>query len=159
MTVTKNKCDKPTHGRRCIQVAKVGAKGKYEYWLTKQGLLQLWGWAIDGLTDADIANNMGIAEGTLYRWKVQFKEINEALKDSKDIADRAVENALYVKAVMGDNTAMIYWLKNRKYRTWRDRIENVLITEEPIKIQMDYSKLSTDELKALLHLAEKAKIE
>ncbi len=27
------------------------AKGKYEYWLTAEGLLQLGGWARNGLTD------------------------------------------------------------------------------------------------------------
>lgn len=28
------------------------AKGKYEYWLTPEGLLQLEGWARDGLTES-----------------------------------------------------------------------------------------------------------
>ena len=31
------------------------AKGKYEYWLTPEGLLKLEGWARDGLTDEQIA--------------------------------------------------------------------------------------------------------
>ena len=34
------------------------AKGKYEYWLTQEGLLELEGWARDGLTDEQIAYNM-----------------------------------------------------------------------------------------------------
>ena len=40
------------------------AKGKYEYWLTEEGLLLLEGWARDGLTDEQIAQNMGIAYST-----------------------------------------------------------------------------------------------
>lgn len=134
------------------------AKGRYEYWRSSQGLLRIWGWAIDGLTDEDIAHNMGISRKTLYDWKNKYSDICNALKESKEIADRAVENALYQRAVNGDNVAMIFWLKNRQPKKWRDRIENSIITEEPIKVQMDYSKLSTDELKALVALAEKAKI-
>ena len=34
------------------------AKGKYEYWLTKEGLMLLEGWARDGLTDEQIAENI-----------------------------------------------------------------------------------------------------
>ena len=41
------------------------AKGKYEYWLTPEGLLKLEGWARDGLTDEQIAHNMCIAYSTL----------------------------------------------------------------------------------------------
>ena len=42
------------------------AKGKYEYWLTNEGLILLEGWARDGLTDEQIAHNMGITSKTLY---------------------------------------------------------------------------------------------
>ena len=45
------------------------AKGKYEYWLTDEGLLQIGGWAKSGLTDEQIAHNMGICRDTLIQWK------------------------------------------------------------------------------------------
>lgn len=35
------------------------AKGKYQEWLEPEGLLKLEGWARDGLTDEQIAQNMG----------------------------------------------------------------------------------------------------
>ena len=41
------------------------AKGKYEYWLSDEGKLRLAAWARDGLTDDDIAANMGISRSTL----------------------------------------------------------------------------------------------
>ena len=56
------------------------AKGKYEYWLTPEGLLRIQGWARDGLTDEQIAENMNIDTATLYRWKNKYCEICEALK-------------------------------------------------------------------------------
>ena len=76
---------------------------------------------MDGLTDEQIAQNMGIATGTLYDWKNRFPEIAESLKESKEIADRAVENALYQAALKGNITAQIFWLKNRKPKLWREK--------------------------------------
>jgi transcriptional regulator with XRE-family HTH domain len=121
------------------------AKGKYQEWLTEEGLVKLEGWARDGLTDEQIADNMGINVATLYRWKNDFSEICETLKRGKEVIDRHVENAL-LKAALGydyeeealdkfgeihslkrvahpNTTAMIFWLKNRKPKEWRDKQE------------------------------------
>lgn len=75
------------------------AKGKYEYWLTKDGLILLEGWARDGLTDEQIAHNTGITATTLYVWKNKYTEISEALKRGKEVIDREVENALLKRAL------------------------------------------------------------
>lgn len=45
------------------------AKGRYEEWLTDDGLLLLEGWARNGLTDEQIAHNVGITSETLRQWK------------------------------------------------------------------------------------------
>lgn len=97
------------------------ARGKYEYWLTHEGQVLLEGWARDGLTDEQIAKNIGIATGTLYDWKNKYPEISDALKKGKEVADYEVENALFRNAMGGDTTAQIFWLKNRKPHKWRDR--------------------------------------
>ncbi len=121
------------------------AKGKYEYWITPEGLLKIEGWARDGLTDEQIAKNMGINIATLYRWKEKYCDICESLKRGKEVVDRLVENALLkralgysyteityeggvetkrvVKEVVPDTTAQIFWLKNRKPEDWRDKRE------------------------------------
>lgn len=75
------------------------AKGKYQEWLQEENLILLRGWARDGLTDEQIAHNMGITPSTLYEWKKKYSEISEALKENKEIADKAVENALYKSAL------------------------------------------------------------
>ena len=97
------------------------AKGKYARWLTEEGLLLLEGWARDGLTDEQIAQNAGINPGTLYDWKRKYPQISEALKKGKEVVDFLVENALLKKAISGDVTAQIYWLKNRRPDKWRDK--------------------------------------
>lgn len=110
------------------------------------------GWARDGLTDEQIAANMGINVATLYRWKNEHCEICTALKEGKDAVDRQVENALLKSAlgykydevteerrddmlvvtkvvhkeVQPNTTAQIFWLKNRKRLEWRDRVENAI---------------------------------
>lgn len=123
------------------------AKGKYADWLTPEGLLKIEGWARDGLTDEQIAGNIGIRAATLYEWKKKFPEISESLKRGKEVVDRQVENALLKRAlgyeyeeikekfecgvmtertvtkkeVVPDTTAQIFWLKNRKPEKWRDK--------------------------------------
>ena len=61
------------------------AKGKYQEWLEPEGLLRIEGWARDGLTDEQIAHNIGIATKTLYEWKNQYSKICEALKKGKEV--------------------------------------------------------------------------
>ena len=119
------------------------AKGKYQRWLTKDGLIKIQGWARDGLVDEQIAENMGIGYSTLQTWKNKYQDIQSALKKGKDVVDREVENALFKRAmgykydevtyeggeetrrvtkeVAPDTTAQIFWLKNRKPAEWRDK--------------------------------------
>ena len=124
------------------------AKGKYEYWLTSEGLLKLEGWARDGLIDEQIAKKMGTTRKTLAEWKKKYDWISDALKKGKEVVDRQVENSLLKRAlgyeyeevsekyegdvlverkvtkkqVAPDTTAQIFWLKNRKPKDWRDRV-------------------------------------
>ena len=75
------------------------AKGKFEKWLEPEGLLKLESWARDGLTDAQIASNMGINLCTLYDWKNKYPNISDTLKRGKEIIDIQVENALLKRAL------------------------------------------------------------
>lgn len=117
---------------------------KYTDWVTDEGLLLVKGWARDGLTDVQIASNIGISYSTFKDWKKKFPAFSATLKESKQVADRQVENALYKTATgfyyteetvtnQGDvvtikkyhkpnTTAQIFWLKNRKDE-WTDKVE------------------------------------
>ena len=75
------------------------AKGKYQEWLTEEGLLQLEAWARDGLTDEQIAANIGISRSTLNEWKKKYSDISDTLKRGKEVVDIQVENALLKRAL------------------------------------------------------------
>ena len=74
------------------------AKGKYQKWLTPDGLTLLEAWARDGLTDKQISHNMGITEQTLNVWKNKYPSLFESLKKGKEVVDIEVENALLKRA-------------------------------------------------------------
>ena len=131
-------------------------KSKSEKWLTEKGLELVAGWARQGLSDEQIANNMCIDTRTLYRWKKRYSQFCQCLEESKETADLQVENALFKRAtgytydevtymrdedgnmnevkrvkkeVVPDVTAQKYWLTVRDKR-WR---ENALdISDNPI---------------------------
>lgn len=75
------------------------AKGKYEKWLKPENLLLLEAWARNGLTDEQIAKNMGICRDTLIEWKKHYPDISDTLKKGKEVVDIEVENALLKKAL------------------------------------------------------------
>lgn len=125
------------------------ANSKVDYWLSDDGLALLKGWARDGLTDEQIAKNMKISRSTLSKYKKEYSDISDTIKKNKEIVDYEVENALLKKAlgytitlgkqkvtkdgdvvnitedihIVPDSTAIIFWLKNRQPKKWRDKVE------------------------------------
>lgn len=120
----------------------MGRPSKYETDV-KDKLILVQGWARDGLTNEQIAHNLGIAVKTLYEWQGKYCEFSNALKKGKEVVDLEVENSLLKRAmgyrydeihyengvevkritkeVQPDTTAAIFWLKNRKPGQWRDK--------------------------------------
>ena len=76
----------------------MGAKGKYAKWLQPDNLLRLQAWARDGLSDEQMAHNIGITTTTLYDWKKKYPVFSEALARGKEVVDIEVENALLKRA-------------------------------------------------------------
>ncbi|AAX53455.1 hypothetical protein [Clostridium phage phi CD119] len=72
---------------------------KYEYWITEEGLIKIEGWARDGLTDEQIALNIGINVKTLYDWKKKYSNICNALKKGKEVIDRQLEFVFTKKSI------------------------------------------------------------
>lgn len=100
----------------------MGRRPKVTEWLeddVKRTLLK--GWARNGLTNDQIAENMQIDRSTFYDWCNKYTDFADLLKEDKDYADTQVENALYKQALDGNVTAAIFWLKNRRRNNWKDK--------------------------------------
>lgn len=130
----------------------------------------LEGWAKDGLTDEQIAKNIGIHVSTLYTWKKKYSEIDEALKKGKEVVDYEVENALFKRAIgydyeerketqevvngelkkkveitkkhmPADSTSAIFWLKNRKPDKWQNVSSAI---KEKTRVEMERAKAEAE---------------
>lgn len=107
-----------------------------------------------GATDLELADFFDVNVLTIYRWKNRYPDFCNALTVAKAEADERVERSLYNRAVgytydgekiitvaqgggvsevrrvaikehvPPDVTAQIFWLKNRRKDTWRDRVDN-----------------------------------
>lgn len=106
------------------------AKGIYKKWLEDDNLILLQGWKRNGLTDEQIAKNIGINVRTLDKWKAKYGRIGQALKIGHEQANYAVEGKLLKKALSGNTTAMIFWLKNN----WRDKYNDSELSPEERKL-------------------------
>lgn len=122
------------------------AKSKYDTHV-KPKLDLIEGWARDGLTDEQIYNSLGIGKSSFYEYKNKYVEFSDALKNGKEVVDYQVEKALLTKALRGDVTAQIFWLKNRKPKQWRDRKEHGEIDIATKEYNLKKRKLEMEEKK------------
>lgn len=102
-----------------------------------------------GATDAQIADFFEVNIATIHRWKISQQKFCDALKAGKAELDAQVEQSLFHRAmgyecdavkifcskdgevttvpyrekVPPDTTAMIFWLKNRRPKEWRDKTD------------------------------------
>lgn len=113
-----------------------------------------------GFTDLDLAEFFMVVESTINLWKLEHPSFSESIKAGKELMDAQVEKSLLhralgysvkeekvfcsegsvvthetVKHYPPDPTSMIFWLKNRKPKDWRDKHE--VDFTSPLTINMD----------------------
>jgi len=128
-----------------------------------------------GFTRFEIAGFLEVNRETVRRWEAAYPEFCGALKSGAGAADDRVERSLYERAVgysfeseklfcgkdgavtrvpyvvhcPPDVTAQIFWLKNRRPNTWRDRadVSNAShvtwIFDDPTQRPEGYNRKST----------------
>jgi molecular chaperone DnaK (HSP70) len=104
-------------------------------------------WAA-GFTDAEVAQKVGVSVDAIYDWDKKHAAFSQSRLRGKAIADQLVEKALFKRATgfvapdchvsqfegdititdiekhyPPDTAAIVFWLKNRKPKEWRDRTE------------------------------------
>jgi hypothetical protein len=127
-----------------------------------------------GNTNEQIAEAFGVDVATIYRWQADHSKFCEAIKSGKDAPDDLVERSLYERAtgytynsekifqfqgqavvvpcvehVPPDTTAQIFWLKNRRPKTWRDKQELEVNTSIST---VDTSKLTDEQKEAIARI-------
>lgn len=125
------------------------AKGKYEKWLEPENLVRLRGWKMQGLTDEQIADNIGISHRTFERWKNDHSQIRQAIKGGKEVANFVIENELYKKAKSGNVTAMIFFLKNNYREKYTDDQTDPALRQAQIRKASAEAEIAEGKAKAI----------
>ena len=122
--------------------------------------------AREGKTNKQIAEIIGVVESTVKRWMSLDFEFSAAVKQLKQEADELVEASLFKSALGYDRTlkknlvtkdkvipyedttyyppnptSMIFWLKNRKPKQWKDRVEIQSDMKETLMVVAGGNKL------------------
>jgi hypothetical protein len=123
-----------------------GRPSKYEFRFNKM----VYGMALLGATDVQMAEILDISEATFHNWKHDYPKFLESIKKGKAQADAVVAASLLKRAVGYDHTendyyitdkgekilrghskrhippdtrAIMFWLSNRQPELWRNRTE------------------------------------
>lgn len=97
-------------------------------------------WAKDGLSDKQIATNLGIAYSTFREYKKKFSALSAPLKEGKACAVKQVENALFKKALgFKETVKKAVKVKNVEYNNGKKvkETEEVVLVDEEIYIKPD----------------------
>ena len=88
--------------------------------VTPETLKQVEKLAAQGLTKEQIARTLGVCYDTLNERQKEYPEFADAIKNGQSKGLAKITNKLFQKASEGDNTAMIFYLKNRDPNNWED---------------------------------------
>ena len=150
-----------------------GQKKRKAFWLSEEGLTLIAGWRRNGVALTQIATeNIGISKSAFWGWYKESEELRRACANAKDVADLAVENALFKRAtgydyyeerwdliegelrlaqrlkkhVPPDTKAIMQWLFNRLPNQWRAQ-------QEPLE-QTQYTETIANILVAMKEVAD-----
>ena len=134
---------------------KHGRRTSRDDWIRAEKLFVIRNWKRHGLTNEEVAKNIGIHISTLYKWADKEIDIREALKRGKQEAIAIVENKLFAKAISGNMTAIIFWLKNNAREYYNDSPltpEEIALAREryrKAKAEADIAEFQAKELTAI----------
>ncbi|MCY1583339.1 helix-turn-helix domain-containing protein [Staphylococcus pettenkoferi] len=151
---------------------------KYKKWLEPENLQKITTWKGQGLSNAEVADYIGIQRQTLYRWMNQYPEIRKAIDEGQKRTVEFIENALMKKIegfklqetkrykttdkdgnevtrvevvekeVGPDTTAIIYALKVKDPERWNEKVRMEHSGQVNSNVN-HYSNLTEEELRKL----------
>jgi len=143
---TKNKAKKKKKAVKKIQAAQtIGRPSTFNEQI-KHVIINLYK---EGKTNQQVADCIGVHRRTLDFWKAKDAEFLRTINDIKDLPDKLIEATLFQKAsgyshkeekvfcsegqiithdtikqYPPDTASMIFWLKNRQPKRWREKMES-----------------------------------
>tara|TARA_R110002096_G_scaffold409567_1_gene608968 strand:+ start:1143 stop:1496 length:354 start_codon:yes stop_codon:yes gene_type:complete len=94
-----------------------------------------------GLTISQISDCLGVSERTIYDKQIEYPHFMQCIKEGRSEGINQVTNALFEKAIKGDNTCMIFYLKSRDRESWGDQYIEPIKEIPPIQITIDSSAI------------------
>lgn len=119
-----------------------------------------------GATDKEVAKALCVHPDTIQNWKKYYASFFESLNDWKLAADDKVVRSLLERATgyscpeekvfydkdLGktvthesikhfppDPTSMIFWLKNRRPKEWRDKVDHHNTQDKPTEVKVTFN--------------------
>ena len=129
--------------------------GRPKFEITDEVLLNVENLMTKGLTKEQASGMLGVSLSTFMLHQSENSEFSDAIKRGKDKGIATITNALFNKAREGDNTAMIFYLKNQA--GWQDKTEKETIVEN--RHILDLTKVSTNDLNLIERALESALID
>jgi|TARA_Y100000114_G_C11688276_1_gene292234 transposase len=104
---------------------KKGTPGRKRIRFSEEDYQNITKWAGLGLSEQQIADNLGVSLSSIARNKRNNDKFDTALKKGRSVAIKEVANALFTNAIQENNTtAQIFFLKNRgEVGQWSDKSE------------------------------------
>ena len=120
--------------------------GRPRFEITDEVLLNVENLMTKGLTKEQASGMLGVSLSTFMLHQSENSEFSDAIKRGQSRGIDAVTNALFEKATIDkDNTAMIFFLKNRA--GWVDKQEVATTVEQ--KHVIDLTRIPDDQLKSI----------
>lgn len=112
-----------------------------------------------GLTMGEIADFWNVRRQTLYLWAEKRPDFMDTIKRGRDEADVTVIQALLKEAKNGNVAGIIFWLKNRQPKKWRQKQEAISISvsaqaNAEVKTNV-LSGIKESDIRKIIELAEK----
>ena len=118
----------------------MSARGRPQFEITAEVCAKAERLAAQGLTLEQIARVLGISYQTLNEKAKIYSDFSEAIKNGKAKGIAKITNKLFQKAGEGDNTSMIFYLKNRDPDNWEE------VQKRQVSANINYTDLTADEL-------------
>lgn len=97
-------------------------------------------WHSNGVSDRQIAENLGISYTTFKKYKKEKSDLSTALKKSGSDRIKVVENAMFKAAVGGNVTAQIFLLANWDPKKYKNNPQQYEIAMQKLKVLQDKDK-------------------